>query len=269
MRALPLLVLLALSLVACEDERSYAGRRGAGAGDGGAANEASGGDGATATTPSAEATPCEPTGESYGALSIASAKTDRPAAQHGDLNLELRRWERAPDSAARGLVDIDGPTDARAPKLASVLGRGADVVDAYRVQGWDWTRNAATEPMSSPEVTLLGLRAAEGELVRAPRAGYDIGDGLQALVLYASPTTITLKYTRDDDVVRGYTVHLAAICTDAKLLEAYRDADGRGRGELPAVSPEQPVGRARSGEVLVAVRDTGAWMDPRARKDWW
>lgn len=264
-------LLASLALAACEGEPTYAGRRGSSAPSDSDGSKPAGGDDAPATGSgaAADAAPCEATGERYRALSIAGAKTDRPAAEHGDLNLELRRWERAPDAVTRGLVAIDGPTDGRAPKLSSLLGREGAVVDAYRVQGWDWSRNAATEPMSDPEVTLVGLRATEGEPVRAPRAGYDIGEGQQALVLYASPTTLTLKYTRDDDVVRGYTVHLAAICTDAQLLADYRDADARGRGELPAVAPEQPVGRARRGEVLVAVRDTGAWMDPRSRKDWW
>jgi len=28
------------------------------------------------------------------------------------------------------------------------------------------------------------------------------------------------------------------------------------------------LGRAKGGEVVVAVRDTTTWMDPRFRKDW-
>ncbi len=39
--------------------------------------------------------------------------------------------------------------------------------------------------------------------------------------------------------------------------------------QLPALHNLQPFARAAGGQILVAVRDTGSFMDPRARKDWW
>ena len=57
-------------------------------------------------------------------------------------------------------------------------------------------------------MTLATLRASPGEVIAAPSSGYQIGDGYQALLLYAAKDRLTLKYTRDNNVVRGYTVHL-------------------------------------------------------------
>jgi hypothetical protein len=89
------------------------------------------------------------------------------------------------------------------------------------------------------------------------------------MVLYATYDTLTLKYTREDNVVRGYTVHLAGVCPEPRLLALYQSSNASGRGSLPALRGNQPLGRARGGSVLVAIRDTGAWMDPRSDKDWW
>ena len=52
-------------------------------------------------------------------------------------------------------------------------------------------------------------------------------------------------------------------------MALYEACNAAGRGELPALRPDQPLGRARGTEVYVAIRDTGSWMDPRVRKDWW
>jgi hypothetical protein len=105
--------------------------------------------------------------------------------------------------------------------------------------------------------------------VLAPPSGYEIGDGYEVLVLYASPGGITLKYTREDNVLYGYTLHLDGLCVDPRLLDLYRDCDRQGRGRLPAVRAGQPVGCVAASEVRFAIRDSGAFMDPRSRKDWW
>ncbi len=42
-----------------------------------------------------------------------------------------------------------------------------------------------------------------------------------------------------------------------------------GRKQLPVLKGRQPLGRALGGEIQAAIRDTGSWMDPRAKKDWW
>ena len=49
----------------------------------------------------------------------------------------------------------------------------------------------------------------------------------------------------------------------------YESCDAAGRGSLPALHGDEPLGRSRGGSFLVAIRDTGSFMDPRSQKDWW
>ena len=103
-----------------------------------------------------------------------------------------------------------------------------------------------------------------------PQRGVTIGaDGYEALVLYASTERITLKYTREDNVIAGYTIHIEGICVEPNLLALYQSWNDKGRGHLPALMAGQGVGRADGNEIQVAIRDCGSFMDPRSRKDWW
>ncbi|MCA9665692.1 MAG: hypothetical protein KC503_08900 [Myxococcales bacterium] len=218
----------------------------------------------------APATLCAPiAGASYASLSTA-VKSDRPAAVHGDLNLMLRKQRAVGET--QGLVDVGGPTDpAQPPQLYSLFGdqRVPAFSAVYQVEAWDWGCNCPKGWITSPPVTLAGMATTPGEILHAPKSSYDIGNGHTALVLYATEHTITIKYTREDNVVSGYTVHIDNICVEPSLLALYRALDAAGRGTLPALDPQQPMGRARGAEIHVAIRDTGAWMDPRVRKDWW
>jgi len=108
-----------------------------------------------------------------------------------------------------------------------------------------------------------------GEVLRLPDSGYDIGSGYEALVLYATKERITLKYTREDNVVSGYTLHVENVCVEPSLLALYQAWNDAGRGRLPALRGGQPLGRAQGVEIGVAIRDNGAFMDPRSRWDWW
>jgi hypothetical protein len=213
-------------------------------------------------------TVCVPTGETYGTLD----PDDPPAsnvAQHPDMNLAVRGY--TPTTAYLGLVDYDGNIDPAAPQLYTLFDDQRTPVfnAAYRVYRWDWTCNCLGGPIMKWDVTLLGMETTPGELIHLPVAGYDVGGGYGALVLYAEPTRLTLKYTRDDNVVGGYTLHLENICVDENLLALYEQLDAAGRAELPALFPGQPVGRAPGTEIDAAIRDSGSFLDPRTRKDWW
>ncbi len=214
--------------------------------------------------------PCEPiAGASYGTLTIVGSPTDRPPAEHGDLNLKLRGW--APTGGTLGLVEVDGPTDTLAPKLNTLFpdDRVPAFVANYRVHHWDWGCDCRGGPITDWEVTLAGFGVLPGEALELPDSGYDIGEGYEALVLFADDDSITLKYTREDNVVAGYTVHVVGVCVEPSLRALYDARHAAGRGALPALRANQPFARARGAEVLVAIRDTGAFMDPRVRKDWW
>lgn len=213
--------------------------------------------------------PCEPIGGvSYTTLPINGPPTDRPAAEHPDINIKLRGWAPADASEVRDFVDYGGDTDTLAPKLYSIYADNEfpGFGDLYVVGCWDGI-DTCTE--GGYPVHLAGLLADPGEVVEAPFSGYDIGDGYTAMVLYADEDSITLKYTREDNVVYGYTIHMVGICVEPSLLALYEEYNAEGRGRLPVLSGNQPLGRARGDHVLTAVRDTGAFMDPRSEKDWW
>lgn len=213
---------------------------------------------------------CQPIpGESYGTLSVNSPPTDRPAAEHADLNLALRGYELT--NAFKGLVDYGGAGDPNAPQLRGLFANNRIPAfnAVYQVYHWNWELNRRGALITNLEVTLAGLGVASGETIHVPDSGYSLGGGYEVLVLYASTQRITLKYTRDDNVVSGYTLHVENVCVEPNLLALYQLWNDAGRSRLPALRPGQAFGRARGGEIGVAIRDNGAFLDPRSRKDWW
>ena len=211
---------------------------------------------------------CASTGEAYGTLEPIDPAAGN-VAQHPDVNLAVRGY--VPTTAALSLVDYAGDIDPNAPQLYTLFGdrRTPLFTAAYRVYQWDWACNCRGGPITKWDVTLLGMRTMPGEIIHVPVAGYDVGGGYGALVLYAEPTRLTLKYTREDNVISGYTLHLENVCVDANLLALYRQLNAAGRSELPALRPGQPIGRAPGSKIDAAIRDSGSFLDPRSQKDWW
>ncbi len=215
--------------------------------------------------------PTAPVSSSYGSLSVARWEpAQRRAEEHGDLNLALRRYTLT--QAALSLMDINGDTEPGAPQLAGIFvpARAPNFKVTYRVNDWNWDGNGPGDPIDEPEVTLVDLAATPGESLHLPdRLGGDVGEGYKALVLYASLQRLTLKYTREDNVIAGYTMHVENIQVDPNLLALYQRLNNEGRHELPALRAGQAFGRAGGDRVGLTIRDTGAFMDPRSRKDWW
>ncbi len=209
----------------------------------------------------------------YATIPVAGGGLEHPAEQHADLNLTLRGY--LPTTAATAFVTANGPVDSDPPQLAGLLadGQAPVIVATHQVYGWDWQcapHGCRTAPLTAPEVTLVALQTPPGAAVYPPRRGQQIyADGYTALVLYAEATQLTLGFTREDSVAGGYVVHLANLCVDPALLALYTASHSAGRGALPAVRAEQPVGMAALGDLLVAVRDRGTFLDPRSRLDWW
>lgn len=204
-------------------------------------------------------------GESYSSLSV-SPEAFNPQ-NHGDINLALRSYSST--SGVFGLVDINGPTDSRAPKLSTMLNGSSEVLRLYQVYNWNFSSNSRGSLITSPDVTLIGLKANPGQEIRVPSSGYSIGGGNQVIVLYAESSRLTLKYTLNDNVVSGYTIHIEGICTDPNLISSYNQLHSNGRTNLPALPGGKKLGVAKTNEVKVSIRDTGSFMDPRSRKDWW
>lgn len=227
-------------------------------------------------------------GETYNTLTPNPPPTDRPAEQHADLNLALRGYAATTDTL--GLVDYGGAGDSRAPQLYTLFADGRVPIfsGVSQVYAWNWETNSRAELITSPPVTLAGMQVSANEALHVPISGYNIGtraarvpegvvrdapnddpNAYEVLVLYATTERITLKYTREDNVIRGYTLHVENVCVAPELLALYRQWNDAGRGQLPALKAGQAFGRALGAEIGVVIRDNGTFMDPRSRKDWW
>lgn len=208
----------------------------------------------------------------------------RPAAQHADKNLALRGY--AANNASLGLVALGSDDPRQPPQLATLFSpaRLPAFSQGYQVYTWNWATNSRGGLDTSWPMTVLGLRASAGEPLRVPASGYDIGGGMEVLVIFADADSIALKYTREDSVgPNGYTLHLDGICTDPNLLALYTSldnpggpryvyygaADGTPDYNLPNLPAGQVLGTAPGGEIRVGIVDSGAFMDPRSRDEWW
>jgi hypothetical protein len=217
--------------------------------------------------------PTPPSGV-YDAIPVAGRRPDnRPAALHGDLNLALRGYTET--VASLMLVDYNGKTDPDAPQLAGLFDppRLPEIVDAHQVYDWDWScgpDGCRGQPLAEWDATLLSVDTAPGEPLLAPPRNPEIyGGGYRVMVLYAEATRLTLVYTRDDTAAGGYVLHLENIQVDAGLLALYETTDAAGRFMLPALRNGERLGYGTGGAMKIAIRDTGRFMDPRSRKDWW
>ena len=215
----------------------------------------------------------------------------RPAQAHADKNLALRGYTPNTDAGLRReLVNYGADDPTMPPQLATLFqpARVPPLSGFYRVHDWNW--NPSPEPgtpgaplMTWP-VTALGLQVIPGETLQVPVSGYDIGQGYEVIVLYADERRVALHYAREDSAgAPGYTVHLDGLCTDPNLLALYTGLDAAAGPRyvyrppnqrpynypLPALPAGKPLGVARASEIVVAVVDTGRFMDPRSCNEWW
>lgn len=205
-------------------------------------------------------------GGSYGLLPVLAGHTQiRP----GDVNLAVRGF--VPISATRSLIDYAGEADGAAPQLAGLFSdsRIPTIVATYQLYHWNADCDCRGNLIADYDVTLVSLAANPGEIIRLPDSGYDIGSGFEALVVYADAERIVLTFTLSDSVSRGYALYVEGLSIDGDLVAFYQQASSAGRGQLPALRSAQPFGKAKGSELQVAIRDSGAFMDPRSRKDWW
>lgn len=222
-------------------------------------------------TPPPPGDPTCATGASYDTILTLGAPHKQPVANSPELNLSLRGY--SPYAGFTQMVWLGGDTDPHAPQLNTLFADQRidnDFAGVYRVHQWNWQCNCRGAPIGDPEVTLSAISSRPGEMLHTPdRTNGDIGGDYRAMVLYASPSQITLKYTREDNMLFGYGIHIEGICVDPNLLDLYYRMDREGRKSLPVLRGMQPIGYSMGGDVKVAVRDTGQFMDPRSKKDWW
>ena len=204
----------------------------------------------------------------FDSLSIAGDPLTVDADTHPNLNLSVCGY--APVDAPLRLVELGPVHDPRAPQIPGMFGdrRTPALTQAYQRYRWDENRNCLNDYSSRWEATVLGMGVARGETIYTPDSDYDIGGDYEYLVLYAGETDLTLHVGREDEFF-GYVIHMIRRCTDPDLLALYRQLDAAGRHTLPALRGHQPFGVAAGREIQVAMRDTGSFMDPRSRNDWW
>ena len=219
-------------------------------------------------TGGAVAPDCSIPGTSYQSLSILGPPLTVDPERDPDLNLAYRGY--APTTAPLELVTLGPVHDRNAPQFPSLFAdnRTPRFTAAYQRYRWDEDCDCPLDTYSPWATTVLGMGTRADEVISAPDSGYDIGGGYEYLVLYASETGITLHIGREDEFP-GYVLHVLDVCIEPDLLALYRRNHAAGRGELPALRGRQPFGRALGGEIKIAVRDTGSFMDPRSRNDWW
>ncbi|MCA9372371.1 hypothetical protein KC726_05785 [Candidatus Woesebacteria bacterium] len=207
---------------------------------------------------------------SYGTISIVGSPETRNVATHPDINLDVRGY--APVNEAKQHIRIYTPLEPVDPPQLTTLGNFTSlppIVGTYRANHWDWNNNARGPAITVPVVTVIGIGMNPGDLLHTPVSGYDIGGGKEVMVLFATQTKLTIKYTREDNMAYGYGLHFDDICVDPNLVALYNQMNSQGRHILPALSEGEVFGVARTGEVKVAVRDTGAFQDLREIDNWW
>jgi hypothetical protein len=213
-------------------------------------------------------TGCEIANQQYETLSVAGEPFDFDVATNPDVNLGVRGY--APATAALQLVELGPVHDPKAPQFATMFAneRTPTFSNAYQRYRWDEDCDCPTDTFSPWETTVLGMAVSPGEVIRVPDSGHDIGGGRDVMVLYAEETRITFHVGREDSMA-GYVMHIEDVCIEPDLLALYRATNAAGRNELPALTGRQPFGRASGNEIKIAVRDTGHFLDPRSRNDWW
>lgn len=198
--------------------------------------------------------------------------------QNPDTNLDNRGYE--PIQGDKNLIPFGHRIDENAPQLSGLIEGNPtpDIGNLYQVYDWDWSTNERGDLIRREDIgidtpndfaTLVGLNTQGGQAILVPPSGYEIGGGYEVVVLYATPDSITLQYTLEDGVATGYTIHLDNFQVDSSLLAYYNQLDQAGRDELPALLAGEQIGQAIGGEIRVAVRDTGSFLDPRWQGDWW
>jgi len=214
--------------------------------------------------------------QTYGSVAIIGSLATRPADLNADMNLALRGY--TPTVQSKTLVDYGGVSDPNAPQFANLFSpaRLPVFANTYQVGKWDWGCNCKIGWDDQWDVELLGTGTSRAEIISAPASGYDIGlrpTGYEVMVLYATQQRITFTYGRYDSIVNpqsnGYAIHVENVCVEPSLLALYNTLNSLNRTRLPALNANQPFGRARGGEIQIAIRDSGMFMDPRSRNDWW
>jgi hypothetical protein len=228
---------------------------------------------------------------------IIQEDNDNPVRQtslHADKNNSMRGFVLVDEPKEFRDFDGSGDSVAQPPQFATLFqpNRVPTFTNTYNVNNWIYQDSplpgSRGEPLSGAgRVSMLGLATTPGEILFAPRHGRSLGPdvGNGSMVTYADANNITLQFTREDSTSKGYTVHIENICTDPNLVTLYNQLDNYPSGpryvfwpqsqraahqyNLPALPPGKVFATSRGTEIRVVIRDSGNFMDPRSRCEWW
>lgn len=240
------------------------------------------------------------TGATYASGSAFQYDTDnpvRPADLHADKNITLRGYTEVTGQTGFTPSYISyGQDDNRGPQLGYLYSPSTPSIPAagqlrfYQVNGWQWANSPApgtpTGPLTSNwPITALGVPTTAGQVIYLPRTGVSnqIAPGYHALVMYADSTGLSVKYTGEDSVnPNGYALHIRGLAVDPNLLALYGQNNSSSGPRytpcggfrncsypLPFLSAGQPLGKAIGSSIIIAITDTGSFMDPRSCHEWW
>jgi len=211
---------------------------------------------------------CDIPGTNYRKMGV-QKPVNINVATNPEFNLGYRGYKKV--SAPLQLVAYSSNyIEKKAPQFPAIFAdyRVPAFTSAHQRYRWNPDCDCPLDTYSRWPATVLGMGVTPGETIYTPKSGYDIGGGYEYMVLYADPARVTLHIGVEDGFA-GYVIYLEDVCVDSDLLALYRTLNAAGRRELPALRGHQPFGVALGGEIKVAVRDYGSFMDPRSRKDWW
>ncbi len=212
----------------------------------------------------------------YGSPGSAGADTTDPTAVAADTDINLdARGTPNPAEGVKDLIDVGGPTDDGAPQFSTLFGDtpvlSPTITALFQLNLNDGKTPIPRDDSSNWGVTQIQL-AANGTIL-SPKNGYPggIGEGFHYTILYADQGkgTLTIKATAEDNAVYGYTIHLTNLDINPTILDLYQKSMDSNRTKLAAISCGFPLGTPRGGNFKIAIADTGTFIDPRVRKDWW
>ncbi|MEK7127386.1 MAG: hypothetical protein AAB838_01525, partial [Patescibacteria group bacterium] len=202
-------------------------------------------------------------------------------ANQPDVNLRLRSWAPIQGDTAL-LPGVQGPTDPNAPRIYTMFKDGTQtnlqISNMYQLNDWNWTTNTVGKAMTPeplvygdgtnvPAASLFGFNVGPGQNVLVPQANYDVGNHYQAILEYIDGTSAVVKYTPSQDLTGNYyMIHFEDFSASQDLVKAYNDA--KATGDLVWLPAGLSLGKT-TGEIKVAMRDSGSFMDLRSIKDWW
>ncbi len=203
-------------------------------------------------------------------------KLQPPYEENPELNLRLRGWGEVNEST--DLQSRHGNNyglDPIMPPQYSSLYNGPvpQIAKTYVVYAWDFVNKKSLAPeVSTPnfKVHMIGLSATNGQALYGLKAGKTIDGTNVFLVLYATKNEIVFTHSDEDNIEDGYLYYFEDICVDPNLLTEYKnDSSEERRGHLPVIKTGQIFGYAANTDPKTSVRDTGSFVDPRAKEDWW